>query len=80
MPRGSHPDTASGLRERAARARRLALGTDDLTNARISQLAEELEVRASALEQTEQRVRHAEAAAVVRIDPEVTEVEPSRQR
>ncbi len=55
----------------AARAPRLASGTDDLTVARMTEFAEELEARAAALEQAEQTFTHGEAAAIQSFDPEV---------
>ena len=78
MPRGSDPapyrtETPAGLRDMAARARRLAWGTDDLTIARITEFAEELEARAAALEQAEQTFTHSEAAAIQSSDPDIGE-------
>ena len=54
MPRGNDPvssrtETPAGLRDMAARTRRAAWGTDDLTVARMNAFAEELEARAAAL-------------------------------
>lgn len=55
MPRGSDPapprvETPAGLREMAVRARRLAWGMpDEVTVARLSAFAAELEARAAAL-------------------------------
>ncbi len=78
MPRSRDPapsrtDTPAGLRKMAARARRLALGTDDLTAARMTEFAGELEARAVALEQAEQTFTHGEAAAIQSSDPDVGE-------
>ncbi len=78
MPRGREPapprtEIPAGLREMAARARRLALGTDEVTAARLSEFAQELEARAAALEHSEQVFTHSDAAAIQRTDPEVGE-------
>ena len=56
MPRGSDPapprtETPAGLREMAARARRLAsVSLDQLTVSKLTEFAQELEARAAALE------------------------------
>lgn len=78
MPRGSSDlprspsETPAGLREMAARARRLARGTlDALTADKLSEFATELEARAATLEQGTRTVTHAEAAAVQRADPDL---------
>ncbi len=77
MPRGTDPakprtETPAGLRDMAARARRLASGMpDELTVARLNAFAEELEVRAAALEPPPQTVSHDEAAAAQRSDPDL---------
>ena len=72
-PAPSRPETPAGLRKMAARARRLALGTDDVTAARMTAFAEELEARAAALEQAEQTFTHGEAAAIQNSDPDIGE-------
>jgi hypothetical protein len=69
MPRGNDPasprtETPAGLREMAARARRIAWGADELTRARLNAFAAELEARAAALEPPAQTFSHDEAAAV----------------
>lgn len=70
MPRGSDPappraETPAGLRDMAARARRLATGMlDEPTIANLTAFAEELEARAAALEPPAQTVTHNTAAAV----------------
>jgi hypothetical protein len=71
VPRGSidlpHPpcETPAGLRERAARARRLARAIlDQQTITGLTALAQELEARAAALEP--QHVSHSDAVAVER--------------
>ena len=76
MPRGSDPafprtETPAGLREMAARARRHAWGTDELTKARLNAFAEELEAGAAALEPPPQTISHDEAAAAQRSDPDL---------
>jgi len=76
MPRGSDPasprtETPAGLREMAARARRHAWGTDELTTARLNAFAEELEARAAALEPPPQTISHNEAAAIQKGDPDI---------
>jgi hypothetical protein len=77
MPRGSDPappriETPAGLRDMAARARRLA-GTvlDQQTITELTAFAEELEARAAALATAPQTVSHQEAAAVLRSDPDL---------
>jgi hypothetical protein len=72
MPRGnnippSNTEAPANLRERAGRARRLALGNDKLTVTRLIALAEELEARATALEAAPQISSHEDAAAVQRV-------------
>ncbi len=57
----------------AARARRLAGGTDDLTVAKMTEFAEELEARAAAQEQAEHTFTHGEAAAIQSSDPDIGE-------
>ena len=70
MPRGSDPappriETPAGLRVMAARARRLVSSTlDELTAGKLTEYAEELEARATALECPPQIVSHDEAVAV----------------
>lgn len=54
-------ESPAGLRDMAARARRAAWGTDDLTVARMNDFAEELETRAAALD---------EAASIRSADPD----------
>ncbi len=74
MPRGTAPpltETPTGLREMAARARRHAWGTDELTTARLNAFAEELEARAAALEPLPQTISHDHAAAAQRSDPDL---------
>lgn len=70
MPRGSDPaqprtENPTGLREMAARARRLARDMlDEQTIAKLTQFAEELEARAAALETAPQTFSHEDAVAV----------------
>ena len=77
MPRGSDPapprtETPAGLREMAARARRLAQGMlDEQTITRLTEFAQELEARAAALEPAAQTFTHSDAVAVQRSDPDV---------
>jgi hypothetical protein len=76
MPRGSDPapsrtETPEGLRAMAARARRLAGGSDAVTRTRLIEFAQELEARASALELPAQTIDHETAAAIQRADPDV---------
>ena len=56
----------------ASRARRLAATSlDELTVSKLTELAQELEARAAALEPTVQIVTHSDAVAVKRSDPDV---------
>ncbi len=77
MPRGSSDlrspsETPAGLREMAARARRLASSTiDELTAQKLKEFAGELEARASALETAPRIVSHDEAANFQRSDPDL---------
>ena len=77
MPRGIDPgpprvETPAGLREMAARARRLAQGMlDEQTIANLTAFAAELEARAAALEPAAQTISHDEAVAVQRSDPDL---------
>ena len=74
MPRGTAPlrtETPAALREMAARARRHAWGTDELTTARLNAFAEELEARAAGLEPLPQTISHDEAAAAQQSDPDI---------
>jgi hypothetical protein len=78
MPRGgSDPappltETPTGLREMAARARRLASASlDRLTISKLTEFAQELEARAAALEPAVQTFTHSDAVAVQRSDPDV---------
>ncbi len=77
MPRGTDPaqsrvETPTGLREMAARARRLAQGSlDQQTFANLTAFAVELEARAAALEPAAQTISHDEAAAAQRADPDL---------
>jgi hypothetical protein len=70
MPRGSDPappriETPAGLREMAARARRLAAGVlDEQTIANLTAFAAELEARAASLEPAVQTITHSDAVAV----------------
>jgi hypothetical protein len=79
MPRGSDPappraETPAGLREMAARARRLASATlDELTASKLTEFAKELEARAATLEPGAQTFSHDDAVAVQRSDPDVGE-------
>jgi len=74
MPRGSGPapprlETPAGLREMAARARRLALASfDDLTFSRLIEFAKELEDRAATLEPGIQTFSHEDAVAVQQVE------------
>jgi hypothetical protein len=78
MPRGSSDlprpptETPAGLREMAARARRLARNIlDGQTIKGLTELAEELETRAAAMEAAPQTVSHDEAAALQQSDPDL---------
>jgi hypothetical protein len=77
MPRGSDPtqprtETPAGLRDMAARARRLAAGMlDQQTITGLTEFAAELEARAAALETAPQTISHQEAAAAQRSDPDL---------
>jgi ATP phosphoribosyltransferase regulatory subunit HisZ len=77
MPRGIEPgqprtETPAGLREMAARARRLVQGQlDKQTIANLTAFAAELEARAAALEPAAQTISHDEAVAVQRADPDL---------
>jgi hypothetical protein len=79
MPRGSAPapprtETPTGLREMAARARRLASATlDELTASKLTEFSKELEARAATLEPGAQTFSHDDAVAVQRADPDVGE-------
>ena len=75
MPRGSSDlsdppiETPAGLREMAARARRLARSVlDRQTIEVLTEFARELEARAAALETAPQTFTHDAAAAVQRIE------------
>jgi hypothetical protein len=74
MPRGSSDpsiETAAGLRQMAARARRLARGSlDRQTVEALTEFAQELEARAAALEPAPQTFSHDAAAAVQRVEDE----------
>jgi hypothetical protein len=77
MPRGSDPappltETPAGLREMAARARRLASASlDKRTVSKLTEFALELEARAAALAPPPQTFTHSDAVAVERSDPDV---------
>jgi hypothetical protein len=77
MPRGTDPgpprtETPAGLREMAARARRLVQGmTDEQTIANLTAFAAELEARAAALEPAAQTISHDQAVAAQRSDPDL---------
>ena len=78
MPRGSDPapprtETPAGLREMAARARRLADWGDEEIRMRLTAFAQELEARASALELPPQTIDHETAAAMQRSDPSLNQ-------
>ena len=79
MPRGSSDlppsprDTPAGLREMAARARRLAKGVDEQTANKLGEFAQELEARAAALEPAAQTFTHSEAVAVQRSDTDASQ-------
>ena len=61
-----------GLREMAARARRLARNIlDEQTIKGLTESAEELETRTAAMEAAPQIISHDEAAAVQRSDPDL---------
>jgi hypothetical protein len=65
-------ETPDGLREMAARARRLARSVlDELTAHNLTEFAQELEARARALEPPVQTVNHEAAAAMQRSDPDL---------
>jgi len=78
MPRASsdppHPrtETPATLRDMAARGRRLAHSIyDQKACEALTEFAQELEVRATALESAAQTFSHDEAAAVIRSDPDL---------
>jgi hypothetical protein len=78
MPRESRElppplaETPAGLREMAARARRLARHVlDEVTIDKLSEFARELEARAATLETAPQSISHDEAAAGLRADPDL---------
>ena len=77
MPRASsdpppRTETPATLRDMAAHGRRLAHTVSDqkACNA-LTEFAEELEARATALESASQTFSHDEAAAVIRSDPDL---------
>ena len=69
-----HRKTPAGLREMAARARRLASATlDELIASKLTEFAKEVEARAATLEPGTQTFSHDDAVAVQRSDPDVGE-------